>query len=703
MAARVEMLRSLLSARAELPNVLDIEREAVPFDVTELAAALHGGADRLATWRAVQQQVARDQVFLAARAFRVDSARVDERAQSARFVQRLISYFRTDTPAEREARDFITAAAYPGAHGRLSNHTGLFEPAIRLLGSEEQVRAWDAALRDFGVLGCFALSEVAHASNARGVETTATYDASRGEFIITSPRAESGKFWIGSAASSATHAVVYAHLIVDGHAHGLNAFIVPLRDMRDGSPLPHVSLRDTGPKMGRNALDNGYILFSGVRIPRGNMLSRYTQVEADGTVAASPLQALALGALVGGRIIMVHASAWTQAMALTICVRYMLVRRQFKPVEARAAAGLDARLEQQVLDYPVQLRRIVPLIASTYAYHCADLELKRMHVKLQSMLESLSAGDTASMEATGAWLKQVHAFSAGLKAEASWTAYHAVDTARQACGGHGYSALSGLPSLFADYAVFVTWEGDNTLMSLQCARFLMKLPAARDLAPDTFLHWLANDTGDERAHDSTVALLQRVRRAASACIACVKGMLHQRRKAGHVDADEWCGHELVQLSRLVSKLFAAWALARWLGLVPSTSPGGRASLSPSSVAVLSQLLCIFLMEMCEAAVCIDPGCVSAADLSNYRRSLTHACVAQRPHILHLVEAFDFDDFMLNTCIGTRDGDVYGRYLARVNAQTGDVAGTPSYWGATIGAALAAAPSSSHPPAGYAVM
>lgn len=144
--------------------------------------------------------------------------------------------------------------AFPTAHGRLSVHTVLFEPAVRLLGSDEQVAAYDVAMRDFGILGCFALSEAAHASNAAGIETMAEFDIARQEFVITSPRPESGKFWIGGAGGSATHAVVYARLVVSGVDHGVCAFLVQLRRLGDGALLPGVVCRDTGPKMGRNGV-----------------------------------------------------------------------------------------------------------------------------------------------------------------------------------------------------------------------------------------------------------------------------------------------------------------------------------------------------------------------------------------------------------------------------------------------------------------
>ena len=176
--------------------------------------------------------------------------------RAVRATARIIELFRNADAEIRATLDWVLSLAYPTAHGRLTVHTFLFEPAVRLLGSDEQVAALDAAMRNFSVLGCFALSEVAHASNAAGVETMAEYDVARQEFVITSPRAESGKFWIGGAGGSATHSVVYARLIVAGTDYGVNAFFVQLRRLEDGAFLPGVVCKDTGPKMGRNGVRN---------------------------------------------------------------------------------------------------------------------------------------------------------------------------------------------------------------------------------------------------------------------------------------------------------------------------------------------------------------------------------------------------------------------------------------------------------------
>ena len=67
-----------------------------------------------------------------------------------------------------------------------------------------------------------------------------------------------------------------------------------------------------------------------------------------------------------------------------------------------------------------------------------------------------------------------HHLSAGFKAVFSRIAYDGIDNCRQACGGAGFSAHSALPSIQVDFAPNTTYEGDNTVMLQQAARFIMK-------------------------------------------------------------------------------------------------------------------------------------------------------------------------------------------------------------------------------------
>lgn len=54
-----------------------------------------------------------------------------------------------------------------------------------------------------------------------------------------------------------------------------------------------------------------------------------------------------------------------------------------------------------------------------------------------------------------------------MQAVSTTIASDGMEAARRACGGHGYSLLSGLPTAFTHYVQNVTWEGDNNVMLLQ--------------------------------------------------------------------------------------------------------------------------------------------------------------------------------------------------------------------------------------------
>ena len=68
----------------------------------------------------------------------------------------------------------------------------------------------------------------------------------------------------------------------------------------------------------------------------------------------------------------------------------------------------------------------------------------------------------------------MHAMSCCLKAVSSADAAQGIETCRLACGGHGYMTSSNLPSTYGLVTAMVTYEGENTVLLLQTARFLMK-------------------------------------------------------------------------------------------------------------------------------------------------------------------------------------------------------------------------------------
>jgi acyl-CoA oxidase len=78
-------------------------------------------------------------------------------------------------------------------------HDVAFVPVITSQGTAEQQAAWLPRCQRYEVVGCYAQTELAHGSNVQELETAARFDVTSGEFVISSPRVESTKWWIGGS------------------------------------------------------------------------------------------------------------------------------------------------------------------------------------------------------------------------------------------------------------------------------------------------------------------------------------------------------------------------------------------------------------------------------------------------------------------------------------------------------------------------
>jgi len=337
-------------------------------------------------------------------------------------------------------------------------HIGLFGAAVAHLGSEKH-RKYLPLIEDYTMPGCFALTELGHGSNVRGIETIATYDGE--EFIIHTPSETAQKYWIGGAALWAKWSAVFANLVLGGENKGVHCFLVRIRN-DDGTPVKGVQIADCGHKMGMNGVDNGRIWFDHVRIPRDNLLDRIAQVNAKGEYA-SKLESVEarFGAtmlpLTGGRVSIAMNSINVCKIALTTAIRYSSTRKAFGPV---------GRPEVPILHYLSHQLRLMPLLATTYAFNFACTDLKMKYVNR----------DKASA-------KQVHVLSSGYKALASWHMARTLSECREACGGQGYKSDNRFGSLIADHNISLTFEGDNNVLLQQVSKALLSDPSARPSAP----------------------------------------------------------------------------------------------------------------------------------------------------------------------------------------------------------------------------
>lgn len=343
---------------------------------------------------------------------------------------------------------------------------GLFGGAILQLGTKHHHDAYLADLVSGRTMGCFAMTESGHGSNVQALGTVATYDAEAQEFVITTPDDASRKDYIGNAAAHAELAVVFAQLEVgqgeEVERHGVHAFVVPVRE--GGRVLDGVRIEDCGPKMGLNGVDNGRIWFDGVRVPRTALLNQFAEVTPEGRYL-SPIDNpnkrffTMLGTLVQGRVCVGGAGINASKVALTIATRYAVRRRQFE------ATSPDE--EQVLLDYGMHQRRLLPLLARTYALHYAQ---EVVAGQLHDVFSGPGPIDEGSDEHAR---RMLESRAAGTKALGTWHATRTIQECREACGGAGYLSENRFAALKADTDVFTTFEGDNHVLLQLVAKGLL--------------------------------------------------------------------------------------------------------------------------------------------------------------------------------------------------------------------------------------
>ncbi len=349
-------------------------------------------------------------------------------------------------------------AADPSLQIKSGVQWGLFGSAVMQLGTEYHHKKYLPGIMSLEVPGAFAMTETGHGSDVASVGTTATYDPETQEFVIDTPFRAAWKDYLGNAAKDGTAAVVFAQLITKGMRHGVHAFYVPIRDA-DGQFLPGIGGEDDGLKGGLNGIDNGRLHFSGVRIPRTDLLNKYGDVAEDGTYT-SPIDSpgrrffTMLGTLVQGRVSLDGSAVAASKIGLKIAITYGSQRRQF-------TAGSDTD-EEVILDYQRHQRRLFPLLATTYAASFA-------HEVFLQKFDDVFSGRTD----TDADRQDLETIAAALKPLSTWHALDALQECREACGGSGFLVENRLTSLRADLDVYVTFEGDNNVLLQLVAKRLL--------------------------------------------------------------------------------------------------------------------------------------------------------------------------------------------------------------------------------------
>ena len=236
------------------------------------------------------------------------------------------------------------------------------------------------------------------------------------------------KWWPGTLGKIATHATVYAQLIIDNKSYGLHVFLVQIRD-QNGRPLPGIECGDLGTKMGDHGNDTGYMRMKNVRIPREHMLAKGAIVTPEGkyykTKAKMENPVMHYATMMGARAGMMAAAGGILAAGATIAARYSAVRLQ--GFQDTSTSDFQAP-ELKVLDYQVQRYRVLKQVAMSYAMLLTGNWLTD---KVQVLTQGLDAKDVIES------LPEIHSSAAGLKALSTVLTLAGLEDLRKCCGGNG--------------------------------------------------------------------------------------------------------------------------------------------------------------------------------------------------------------------------------------------------------------------------
>ncbi|KAG6464381.1 hypothetical protein O3G_MSEX014474 [Manduca sexta] len=462
-----------LSFVPDLPSgPLDVYRNRSSFDWKRLKLALEGDIELLKLKYRIWQTLERDPLF----AHSPVTLSVEEQKRMTQLQLRRINQLNfhpkdlATSSYSKRTRTVMTIneaiqSLNPSVSVKMAIGMYLFSNALLSLGTERHLKFYEATFVDRQLLASFALTEIAHGSDARLMRTTATYDPHHKQFVLHTPDFEAAKCWVGNLGRTCTHTLLFAQLITpDGTNHGLHAFVVPIRDAATLETYPGLIVGDMGEKIGVNGIDNGFIMFNQYRIPRENLLNRTADVTEDGTYESSfsdPSRILgaALENLSAGRIGIMQESCHSLASAVAIAIRYAATRTQFG----------ERDKEIPLIEYSLHQWRLFGYVSAAVVFRLFVENFTRVYLGIVEKSNSGMKVDNLSET-----VSEIHAMVSSCKPLLTWSVLLAAQHCREACGGHGFLKCANLGDIRSNHEPTVTYEGDNNVLSQQAGNWLLR-------------------------------------------------------------------------------------------------------------------------------------------------------------------------------------------------------------------------------------
>jgi acyl-CoA oxidase len=345
-----------------------------------------------------------------------------------------------------------------------------------------------------------------------------------------------------------------------------------------------------------------------------------------------------------GRAFIVLNARLILARAVTVAVRYLSIRRQFRDRDDPD----DSRPETAVLDYSTVQIRVLTLLATAFALHYGGASMWALYERTRS---------SNALDGDQAQLAELHSTSAGLKSLATDLAANGIETCRRAMGGHGFGGGTGLVQLNADYLSKPTVEGDNWMITQQAARFLINKvrdaikPATQGGQSTTEAN--LREYYATREHRQPLVSLDDDAAISKAFQWRVSFFAFKAHEAREIQKRPWNSLlvDLYKLSRAYSQSM----------LVDSFLEGiQNANISAVTKSVLEDLYRLFALYTmdAEAREFQKSGAVSAEMLDSLPQRVLELMERIRPHAVRLVDSLAIPDYLLDSALGRYDGRVY---------------------------------------------